>query len=255
MVMPNRIFLLFVLTLLALITPFNVSASTLHGTVYDWSTFEPLENTIVEINSTPVQSMVAVDGYYNFSLPHGSYQITVRHYNNGILEHTLIENVSMETEGSFVLDLLMLPTTEFEEMFIDDIDISEPIVIPEKSSQQSLVLIIAAIVMILIFAVLLWKKVFTEKVSPVPSKEPQAPAYEEDRRTLSIESIPAALPDDLLNIVNIISKNGGRMTQKELRKHLSTSEAKTSLMISDLEDRGIINKIKKGRGNILILNR
>jgi len=40
------------------------------------------------------------------------------------------------------------------------------------------------------------------------------------------------------------------LTQKELRKKLPWSEAKVSLIVSDLEDRGLIKK-KKERGNIL----
>jgi uncharacterized membrane protein len=52
-----------------------------------------------------------------------------------------------------------------------------------------------------------------------------------------------------------MEKSGGRITQLDLRKALPYSEAKVSLMITDLENRGIVKKIKKGRGNVLILNR
>ncbi|MGV8141478.1 MAG: DUF7343 domain-containing protein [Candidatus Woesearchaeota archaeon] len=37
-----------------------------------------------------------------------------------------------------------------------------------------------------------------------------------------------------------------------MRRHIPLSEAKVSLIISDLEDKGNIRKIKKGRGNVLI---
>ncbi len=47
-------------------------------------------------------------------------------------------------------------------------------------------------------------------------------------------------------------KKGGRVTQKELRGEMKCSEAKVSLMLDDLEDRGYIKKIKKGRSNIII---
>ena len=43
------------------------------------------------------------------------------------------------------------------------------------------------------------------------------------------------------------------MTQKDLRKHFAMSEAKISLMITELESLKKIKKIKKGRGNIIIL--
>jgi uncharacterized membrane protein len=43
------------------------------------------------------------------------------------------------------------------------------------------------------------------------------------------------------------------MTQKELREKLGLSEAKVSLMITDLEERGILKRIKWGRGNVVRL--
>ncbi len=61
------------------------------------------------------------------------------------------------------------------------------------------------------------------------------------------------MPEDLRRAVEIIKKEGGRITQKELRKRLGYSEAKVSLIIADLERRGIVEKVKKGRGNIIFL--
>jgi len=60
------------------------------------------------------------------------------------------------------------------------------------------------------------------------------------------------LPDDLRELYDIILKKGGRTTQKDLRKEVIYGEAKVSLMIADLEDRGLIKKIKRGRSNIII---
>ena len=54
-------------------------------------------------------------------------------------------------------------------------------------------------------------------------------------------------------VMDIIKKHGGRITQKELRKEMPLSEAKVSLLISELEHKNKIEKIKKGRGNIIIL--
>ncbi|HDN83508.1 MAG TPA: winged helix-turn-helix transcriptional regulator, partial [Candidatus Altiarchaeales archaeon] len=61
------------------------------------------------------------------------------------------------------------------------------------------------------------------------------------------------LPDDLKEMVEIIKENGGRITQLELRKKLNYSESKISLMLADLERRGLIEKFKRGKGNIIIL--
>ena len=59
--------------------------------------------------------------------------------------------------------------------------------------------------------------------------------------------------ESLDRILKIIKDVGGRITQKDLRKHFPLSEAKVSLMITELESKGKIEKIKKGRGNIIIL--
>ncbi len=85
-----------------------------------------------------------------------------------------------------------------------------------------------------------------ETVEPEePKRPPLAP----------VESADATLPDDLREVLRIIEKGGGRITQLDLRKGLPYSEAKVSLMVTDLESRGIVKKIKKGRGNVIILNR
>ena len=45
------------------------------------------------------------------------------------------------------------------------------------------------------------------------------------------------------------------MTQKEIRKHFAMGEAKISLLITELEALNKIKKIKKGRSNVIILNK
>ncbi|MCK5316407.1 MAG: hypothetical protein KAJ55_00755, partial [Anaerolineales bacterium] len=69
-------------------------------------------------------------------------------------------------------------------------------------------------------------------------------------KTTEIEGV--GLPDDLRELLGMIHDMGGRVTQKELRKKLNCSEAKVSLMIIDLENRGLITKVKKGRANVII---
>jgi uncharacterized membrane protein len=61
------------------------------------------------------------------------------------------------------------------------------------------------------------------------------------------------LPADLEEIMDIIRGQGGRITQKDLRSKLKYSEGKVSLMLADLERRELIEKFKRGRGNVVIL--
>ncbi|MBW3003954.1 hypothetical protein KY337_05290, partial [Candidatus Woesearchaeota archaeon] len=62
-------------------------------------------------------------------------------------------------------------------------------------------------------------------------------------------------PDDDIsaNVLEFIKQREGRVTQKEIRKEFPSSEAKISLVLTELQQKGRIEKIKKGRGNIIIL--
>ncbi len=61
------------------------------------------------------------------------------------------------------------------------------------------------------------------------------------------------LPEDLKEVLEVIKQEGGRITQRDLRRKLGYSEAKMSLIIADLERRGLVEKVKKGRGNVIFL--
>ena len=64
----------------------------------------------------------------------------------------------------------------------------------------------------------------------------------------------ASEPSYLDETIEIIKKHGGRIYQKELRKELMhLSESKVSLILTELEHNDRIEKIKKGRGNAIIL--
>ncbi|HIH23709.1 TPA: hypothetical protein HA251_01610 [Candidatus Woesearchaeota archaeon] len=63
------------------------------------------------------------------------------------------------------------------------------------------------------------------------------------------------LPAELRSIITVLENEDGRATQKELRRHIPCSEAKMSMMLTELEHKRRIERIKKGRGNIIILKR
>lgn len=87
-----------------------------------------------------------------------------------------------------------------------------------------------------------WKKTPPVSEAPSDSIAPQPIAMPKTEE----------LPEDLNDLYNIIMKKGGRVTQKEVRGEMKCSEAKVSLMLDDLQDRGYIKKIRKGRSNIII---
>lgn len=112
-----RLFIICIAAVLALVGPALAdSTATIHGAVYGWDTFEPLENAVVEVNSTPSQSMVAKYGMYSFDLVPGDYTITAKYYQNSTLIYSAEETVKIKDEGKYVLDLLLLPVYSDELM-------------------------------------------------------------------------------------------------------------------------------------------
>jgi len=220
------------LVLLVLSTlPSSATAATVHGTVYEWSTLEPLRNAIVEIDTVPAQSMVAKDGVYSFEVPPGSYTIKASYYSGDVLEYYSEDNVTVVGEGEFVLDLLLFPTLTIEEPFLEE-NISIEEIFEGRAAMEAgglpALSLALSLGVIALFASLLY-------------------LLRRSRKTL-----PEALPEDLSRLLSTLEKAGGRMTQKELRKQLGLSEAKVSLMLTDLEARGLVRRVKKGRGNVVI---
>ncbi|MBN2110776.1 MAG: winged helix-turn-helix transcriptional regulator [Methanosarcinaceae archaeon] len=253
-------YLLFLLLAFALMPLAEAdSMATIHGAIYEWDTFEPLENVIVEVNSTPPQSMLARYGIYSFNLAPGNYLISASYYRNSTLVHHTEEEIIITDDGDYVIDIIFLPTyyeeggtdgTEFEEL-----DELAGLAESEPSSGDELfppvfIYVLAFLIMVFAGVYLFSRRHKGEKEAGLRAHDPYSEEYTE--HFLSDEH--ADLPADLQEVVNIIAKNGGRITQKDLRSRLKHSEAKVSLMISDLENRGLVRKFKKGRGNVIILN-
>ena len=263
------------------------SGAVVHGTTYEWSTFEALKNTIVEVDSTPPQFLVASSGSYSFDLPEGTYTIRAEYYQGNMLEYYAEENITIIGGGDFVLDLLMFPPIE-DAFLCENINLSKDLYDyeePDKiDSEENFPVFQVAIALFFIliagYAAFIWRerkmRESTATDTPVsrgaarheppePRRGPEiesaikpepAPKYDETKargHAKSEVSEESDLPPDLKEVIRVIKDNDGRITQKELRTQLKYSEAKVSLMITDLEDRGMVKKVKKGRGNTIIL--
>jgi len=97
------------LALLAVPAIADNNTATINGGVYSWDTFEPLENALVEVNSTPSQSMVARYGLYSFELEPGDYLITASYYENSTLIKAAEKAIEVKGNGSYNVDLLLVP--------------------------------------------------------------------------------------------------------------------------------------------------
>lgn len=236
--------LLIIVVIIALIS--GAQAATVHGTIYAWSDFEkPLKNAILEINSIPVQSRVATDGTYAFDdLSPGNYTIKAKYFRNNVLELSEEEEIQIvESEGKFNIDLLLFPPTDPELEYLGDINLTGDIETKAETNPTSyIIFVFILIVMGIVLYYSSWKK-----KTPAPEV-----AIESIARPTAVGQETRELPEDLHELYALIIKKGGRVTQKDLRGEMKCSEAKVSLMLDDLEDRGYIKKIKKGRSNIII---
>jgi uncharacterized membrane protein len=207
----------------------TVSAATIHGSVYDIS-LNLVQNAVLEVSSQPKQYFVAKNGTYSFDLNPGKYQIKASYSKGNTIEAIASENISIMDDGSYVLDFILFPSFSDESELISEEIASEESDETTPKNYMGFVMVGLAlgIGLIILTAKKLW------------GKSAKKPVYEED---------------SLNQLVSIIKAKGGRTTQKEIRKELPLSEAKISLMLTELEDKGIIKKIKKGRGNIILLNK
>jgi len=212
------------LMVMLLVLSFNVNAATIYGTIYD-NTLNKLDNVMLEINSNPKQTLISKDGSYSFEVPEGNYLLTAKYYEDNFLKLEVKEEISVLEDGSFVVDLILFESIDDELLDLSNIDLEDSGL--ESSSNYTWLIIL---LLVLIIGLLLLK---------IYKKKPR----------FQIED------NDLEKIISIIKDNGGRIKQRDLRKQFPLSEAKVSLMITELEHNGKIKKIKKGRGNILILQK
>jgi uncharacterized membrane protein len=224
-----------ILPILLILLSNLVFAASIHGTVYNIELNE-LKDVIVEIDSIPKQSFVAKDGTYSFEVTSGEYTISAKS-GQDIAE----ENITIADDGTYKIDLILFP--DFEEVeILDESDLeigTEYTDTVEKN--YSLYYLIAFILAIIIVIAVIFH--YTKKLETGFKEE-----IKELKKTTKDE-----LEADLKELIAFIKKEGGRTTQKDIRKNFPQSEAKISLMIAELEHKGKIKKIKKGRGNIITL--
>ncbi|WP_456327416.1 helix-turn-helix transcriptional regulator [Archaeoglobus sp.] len=211
-----------ILAIIVLLTP--VKSAVIKGNVYSWE-LEKIK-AVVEINTTPIQRVVAENGSYEFNVPLGVYEI--RAYSDGL---ECNETVVIKKDGVYVIDLILFPNIDelYDEYNFTELNFS---LTTEKSESNFFPLLLTLLSIVVVLGV--------------------TTTYIVRRKKTKREE---SLPEDLATILEILKKMGGRATQKELREKLGWSEAKLSLALTDLERRGKIEKYRKGRGNIIFLKR
>lgn len=196
---------------------------------------EKVNGVVVEINSSPKQRIISNSGEYSFSLPIGDYRIFAYHEDNTGVQKTE-ELISVTNEGDFILDLFLFPDISNEESISNTSEFNFQAPFKSTNSFSYILLIIIFILVIFIIIAIIF--FFRRKESKTN------------------DNIVNSDSNDLIHkLLRLIEASDGRITQKEIRKEIPMSEAKISLMIAELESIGKIKKIKKGRGNIIVLNK
>jgi uncharacterized membrane protein len=221
----------FALVLVACLLVLPVRAAMIEGDVYEFD-LTPAKDVVVEINTTPQQQIVALNGSYSVSVPAGTYTLTATDHSHGVDSARVSENITVQSEGVYTLDLILFPlfrTSADLENDVNMIDAANAIDTQQTHSSTWLYVGIGAAIIIALIALFIMLR---RKRAMEPEKK---------------ES------DELDDLVSVIKKLGGRTTQKELRKEFPYSEAKVSLMLTELEHKGVVTKIRRGRANVIIL--
>src|SRR3989344_190107 len=226
----------FIFTILILIIHFS-QAAALQGSIYS-SDLELETDVLLEVSTTPVQKYLSKDGTYSFQLPAGKYQLTAKKGFNSI-----VEEIEIEKDGTFILDLFLSLDLNEEESLWQDTEQEFFIEEAEESQKYEPWRYILAGVILLFLAA---------RFAKIRKKHGSLKAF--SKKVMENKEIRENDQEQLEEVLNIIKKHEGRIKQKTLRKELlHWSEAKISLIVTELEHKGKIEKIKKGRGNIIIL--
>jgi len=209
---------------------FLSSAATIHGSIYDIN-LNTLDDVVVEVNSFPKQVYVSKEGMYSFDLKAGNYIIKAN-YEANLKKYTSEHNITIVEEGNYVLDLILFPDLTEDTELIENREQLD--IIYEEDNKNYLWIIAGLSAVILVFVVFFIFNKFRKK----------------KKKSVEVEGI-----DAVEEVIKFIEKEDGRTTQKDIRKQFPVSEAKISLIVSELEHKGIIKKIKRGRGNLIVLNK
>ncbi|MBI4052533.1 MAG: hypothetical protein HY394_00670 [Candidatus Diapherotrites archaeon] len=253
-------------------------AATVHGEIFSWDALDHVTDAVITVDSVPEQRIVSSDGTYSFDLPAGDFIVRAELVRNNELVLFADENVSINADGNFRLDLIMFPPIGNHEsdLLLPELDsgitndtFSEtdanspaqgtPTVnekgdsgnsATEQGQGQDNGFFLAAIVVAFLGVLAAGLMAFFRRgKKPAKSAETNAVPLQEKEKGGSENFDKYAL-----EVLDVLRRSGNRLTQKELREKISSvGEAKISLIVSELEAAGKVKKIKQGRGNIIVL--
>ncbi len=225
---PERIMRKEILAILALALIAN--SAFVHGDIVK-SQNDDSTKTLIRIEGKFTYQMITNNSNYSIFLPDGEYVLQSQGITNGGQVISSVSNKLSIGADDQRIDLLL-----------------------KREDNSTYYIVIVAIVLIAAI-VIIWKMENKNNSPQTQQKqiiEPQLENEDVIEETAPVEnSKKEELDDDAKKVIAIIESNEGRITQKELRETLGFSEAKLSLILSELEYIQIIKKFKRGRGNIV----
>ncbi len=206
------------------------TAGFVHGDIYR-SDLQPLNHTVIRIEGPFTYQMVTEKGNYSIFLPEGNFTVTASSSDDsGNTIFLASDQIKVGTQDQR-LDLVLNRASSVW-------DYSLPI----------------AIILVLI-AVFIWANRFWNHPSKIKEQISSEPANEiqtsEPPEKIQTNPVRPALDRDAKTVLSALDSSEGRSTQKELRETLNFSDAKMSLILSELESSGYIKRFKRGRGNVI----
>ena len=229
-----------ILWLLSVLISFSlVSAATLEGSVYG-SGLDLEQDVLLEVDG---QKFLSKDGSFSFELDPGEYILTAKKGFDEVSESVVVK------DGSQVYDVFLLNNLDDEEELWQDTNlfIEEDLPNPWYTNWNYWIAFAIVAYALIKFYGLRRKHGSVHKFRKRVKAESKK-SIEQHKKELANE------PTLLDKALEVIKKHDGRISQKQLRKEmLYLSEAKVSLIVTELEHKELVEKVKKGRGNVLLL--
>ncbi len=245
---------LVVFSVFVLALTFGASAATLHGIVYDGE-LQPSRALVTVTSSNGIaQNQVASNGSYSFQVAPGNYTVAavLAQANGTLTNYSVTEQVSLPTDGTYSFDVVAFGADlSASDLAQAEQALAVPETQPPALDYALLAVELLAIVLIVGLAVLARRNNALQRALQTANK-PFDVIVKREKPSLS--AAPAAkLSREHKSILKLLALSGGRSTQKALKQKLPWSEARTSLLLTELEEYGKVRRRKVGRENAVEL--
>jgi len=189
-----------------------------YGDIYSQN-LEKINKTMIRVEGSFSYALVTDRGNYSFFLQPGDYTIHAS---------------SFDEAGTLVLFCE-------EKIAVGDSDQRLDLVLKPADNLWYLPYLAA---LVLVGAVFVWaNRYWGGRVPPAKDEQREAPVLKPPQSYV--------LDEDAKKVLSLLESFENRATQKDLKDALGFSDAKLSLILSELESMGKIKRFKRGRGNVV----